>query len=144
MARWLQEREYFQQDYPEASLVEEVFERGAEDEALALAVDAALERQQPQVVFTPLPRLTLMTEGRIMRRHFSLPQDVKLISLYDSRFFGMSYPSITHLEFPLDEMGGYACECLLAALRSEQPPVRAFSCSLKAGMSTMDEGGRYF
>ena len=137
-------REYFQQDYPEAKLTEEIFGHGLEDEELALAVDDALERLQPQLVFTPLPRLSLVTEARILRRHFSLPQDVKLISLYDSRFFGMSYPSITHLEFALDEMGEYACECLLAVLRSEQPPVRAFSCSLKAGMSTMDEGGRYF
>ena len=137
-------REYFQQDYPEAGLTEEIFGHGLEDAALALAVDDALERLQPQLIFTPLPRLSLVTEARILCRHFSLPQDVKLISLYDSRFFGMSYPSITHLEFPLDEMGEYACECLLAALRAEQPPVHAFSCSLKAGMSTMDEGGRNF
>lgn len=135
-------REYFSQDYPPAELTEEVFRRGMEDEALCEAVDEALGRLQPQVVFTPLPRLSMITEGQILRRHFHLPQDIKLISLYDSRYFNAFFPSITHLEFPLSEMGEYACECLLAALGKRQPPVRAFSCSLKAGMSTLDEGGR--
>ncbi|MCI8624434.1 MAG: LacI family transcriptional regulator [Provencibacterium sp.] len=135
-------REYFQQDYPCAGLTEEVFARGMEEEALFEAIDAALERLQPQLVFTPLPRLSMATEGRILRRCFQLPQTVKLISLYDSRYFDALYPSVTHLEFPLGEMGVYACECLLAALHGREPPIRSFSCSLKAGMSTLDEGGR--
>ncbi len=137
-------REYFLQDYPLAALTEEVFPRGMEDEALCSAVDEALGRLQPQVVFTPLPRLTMITEGQILRRHFELPQNIKLISLYDSWYFKELYPTVTHLEFPLSEMGEYACECLLAALGQTQPPSRGFSCSLWVGMSTLDEGGENF
>lgn len=128
-------RDCFALEYPSAVLDECPIERG-EDAVVLQKIEAVLAKG-PQIVFTALPRLTMLTQNAIMRRHLGVPQAIPHISLYDSRFFDLLYPSVTHLEFSLTDMGAYACQRLIAYLSGKELPDASFSCSLHRGMSTL-------
>lgn len=134
-------KDLFAAEYPQAVLDEHLLARGYADDTLREEITTILQQERSQMIFTPLPRLTLLTQGCILQENFTLPQSIKLISLYDSHFFDTIYPSITHIGFSLGEMGRYACECLMDFLARREIVLRDFDCTLQWGMSTLAGGG---
>ena len=105
------------------------------DEQIKLWIDQML--QTTDVFITSSPRLTFLAQGMIMQKSMTVPQSIKLISLNHSKMLDMVYPTITHLDVPLVQMGEYATTYLLNQIQGKQTEAVPFLCTLKQGMSTL-------
>lgn len=108
-----------------------------EDSQIVGELSAILEEEDPQLIFTTTPKLGFVTQTAILSRCFSLPQQIKHISLSSSPFFDLGYPTVTHLDIPFVQMGRFTASHLLRQLEGEAVPEEPFVCRLKTGQSTM-------
>jgi DNA-binding LacI/PurR family transcriptional regulator len=89
------------------------------------------------LIVTGTPRITFLAQSAILQKEFRVPQRIKLISLCHSSMFDMIYPSITHIEIPLSEMGEYATKYLIDTIAGLPASPADFRCALKIGHSTL-------
>ena len=81
----------------------------------------------------------LCLQREILRKHFSIPQPIRNLFLNDVNFYDMTYPSVSGIAIPYDEMGEYAAELILAILEGAEDSFsyREFKCHLILRESTL-------
>ena len=125
------------QIYPEAEMKRLVFQRqGASTESLREQLYQAILHDDFDVAITPNPRMGGLLQGAILQKSFSLPMSIRHICIAASSMFQLVYPTITCLDMPLEEMGGYAARQIVRVLSDLPLEDHSFACVLKEGMST--------
>lgn len=60
----------------------------------------------------------------LQQKKRNVPQDVKVVSFYDSSFLENHIPSITSIQFNVEELGEMTCKTLLKMVEGEMPQQR--------------------
>lgn len=87
------------------------------------ALEAALERK-PECLLCGDDSMAFAALKDLRRRKISVPEDIRLASLYDSEILLDTDPAITAVQFDADLLGATACRMLLDSMSGREVPPR--------------------
>lgn len=85
------------------------------------ALEAALE-QKPECLLCGDDSLAVSVLKELRQRGISVPEDIRLASLYDSEILLDTDPTVTAVQFDVDLLGATACRILLDAIAGREVP----------------------
>lgn len=123
--------------FPEACLERVIMQaQDLTNEDILIRLENYLASNSFELAVTGNQRMGWLMQSSILKADFSLPQQVKHISLSSSHVFHLVYPTVTSVDIPLTEIGEYAAVQLVRLLRGEAIETQEFQCTLKLGLST--------
>lgn len=61
----------------------------------------------------------------LQQQHICVPEQIKVVSFYDSSFLENHIPAITSIQFDVEELGRMACKTLLGIIEGEDVPEKS-------------------
>ncbi len=61
----------------------------------------------------------------LQQQHISVPEQIKVVSFYDSSFLENHIPAITSIQFDVEELGRMTCKTLLGIIEGEDVPEKS-------------------
>lgn len=96
-----------------------VFWNLSDNEKISKALDV-VEKSDVDVIVCMDDYICNITFLQMREKNIAVPQDIKIVSLYDSIILQNSMPSITSLRFDAIKLGKTACKMLLSMLSGEK------------------------
>lgn len=93
-----------------------------DDEEMAIAIKKLLtSTKRPDALLAGSPRFGLISLRCALSLGIRVPEQLKIVALGSSNFFGIVYPSMTAVELPLYDMGYRAAEMLTERMKGNDP-----------------------
>ncbi|MDD6810321.1 MAG: LacI family DNA-binding transcriptional regulator [Lachnospiraceae bacterium] len=76
----------------------------------------------------------------LQQKHIQVPEQVKVVSFYDSSFLENHIPSITSIQFDVEELGRMTCKTLLGMIEGEDVPEKSllgYEISMRESTGTL-------
>lgn len=124
--------------YPEADFERIICDiRTGETEEITVPIETYLSRHTFDIALTANQRFGILMQNCILKTSLTIPQTPKHICLASSPYLQTLYPKISSLTIPLNEMGQYAAELILALIQDAPIEEKLFECHLVHGDTTI-------